>query len=369
MDFLRVLLIVTVFRPLARLLTGADVIGREHLPLRGPAIVTPNHNSHVDTLLLLCIFRARALRFVRPVAAADYFLADPVIAWFSRHVIGIVPVWRNLHGEGADLLAPMRAALDAGAILVMFPEGTRGRGQDDMAPFKSGVARLAEAYPDAPVTPVWIQGAGRVLPKGEALPVPLTCQVQVGAPLRFAGDRAQFLDRLRCELETLRAQAPPLRWRTVSAARPPANPRSRHCDRRTFDRFAPRSLDHRPCGLRRARHGRLGGWAAFVNRHAPFAGAAAATLTQAALSGAITTGLKQSLERLSARLTGRSAFVVPPSLTCVATLALLIGAHTLAGTPDLWRTIALPWVVSSTYAWLYSLDLRRRRGFDTEVPA
>jgi 1-acyl-sn-glycerol-3-phosphate acyltransferase len=224
MELLRVLLIVLVLRPLARLLTGADVDGRQNLPIRGPAIVAPNHNSHVDTLLLLSLFPARSLRFVRPVAAADYFLANPVLAWVSRHVIGIVPVWRNLQGEGADLLAPMREALDAGAILVMFPEGTRGRGEDEMAPFKSGVARLAQAYPYAPVTPVWIQGAGRVLPKGEALPAPLVCSVQVGAPILFAGDRVQFLDHLRAELDALRAKAPPLRWRPVSAERAPAIP-------------------------------------------------------------------------------------------------------------------------------------------------
>ena len=53
MGWLRLLLLVGVARPLARFFTGADVIGREHLPTRGPAIVVANHNSHVDTLLLL----------------------------------------------------------------------------------------------------------------------------------------------------------------------------------------------------------------------------------------------------------------------------------------------------------------------------
>jgi 1-acyl-sn-glycerol-3-phosphate acyltransferase len=212
MEFLRVLLITSVLSPLARLLVGADIAGAENLPRVGPAIVVANHNSHVDTLLLLSLFPAKALRHVRPAAAADYFLANPAISWVSRHIIGIVPVWRDQRGKGGDLLAPMRQALDAGAILVIFPEGSRGRGADDMAPFKSGVARLAEAYPDAPVTPVWIQGAGRVLPKGAAVPVPLTCSVQVGAPMRFPGDRARFLEQLRAALEGLRAEAPPLRW-------------------------------------------------------------------------------------------------------------------------------------------------------------
>ena len=76
--WLRLVLIVLLARPLARLLTGADVSGRERLPLKGPAIIAANHNSHVDTLLLLTIFPARALHRLRPAAAADYFLKDPV---------------------------------------------------------------------------------------------------------------------------------------------------------------------------------------------------------------------------------------------------------------------------------------------------
>jgi 1-acyl-sn-glycerol-3-phosphate acyltransferase len=214
--WLRFLLLVLVARPLALFLTGADVTGRERLPLKGPAIVAANHSSHVDTLLLLAIFPSRAVQRVRPAAAADYFLKDPVIGWFSRHVIGIVPVARRKAGQrprdaDEDVLAPARAALAAGDIVVVFPEGTRGDG-DELGQLKSGVARLAEAFPDAPVTPVWIQGAGRVLPKGEAIPAPLNCAVLVGEPLAWTGDRHAFMARLRDALLALKAEAPPLRW-------------------------------------------------------------------------------------------------------------------------------------------------------------
>jgi 1-acyl-sn-glycerol-3-phosphate acyltransferase len=216
MGWLRFLLLVLVARPLALFLTGADVTGREHLPLKGPAIVAANHSSHVDTLLLLAIFPSRAVARVRPVAAADYFLRDPVIGWFSRRVIGIVPVAKLKAGlrtqeGGEDVLAPARAALAAGDIVVVFPEGTRGDG-DELGQLKSGVARLAEAFPEAPVTPVWIQGAGRVLPKGEAIPAPLNCAVLAGEPIAWEGDRHAFMARLREALLALKAQAPPLRW-------------------------------------------------------------------------------------------------------------------------------------------------------------
>src|SRR5581483_4240995 len=84
MNLARLAFLTLMARPLAGFLTGADVIGREHLPTGGPAIIAANDTSHVDTLLLLTIFPARLMGRLRPVAAADYFLRGPLIGWFSR---------------------------------------------------------------------------------------------------------------------------------------------------------------------------------------------------------------------------------------------------------------------------------------------
>ena len=211
MNLFRIAMLVAVARPIARFFTGADLVGREHLPVKGPAIVAANHASHVDTLLLLTMFPARTLDRVRPAAAADYFLKGPVMSWFSRNIIGIVPVERKKAGTGEDVLAPLRDALAAGDIVIIFPEGTRGDGEA-MAQLKSGVARLAEAFPEAPVTPAWLQGAGRVLPKGALLPVPMNCTVLVGEALHWTGERDVFMEELRHRLEDLKAAAPPQRW-------------------------------------------------------------------------------------------------------------------------------------------------------------
>ena len=220
MNLLRLVLLTLVAKPIARFFTGADLVGREHLPKTGPAIIAANHNSHVDTLLLLTIFPAKTLPLVRPVAAADYFLRDPVIGWFSKTVIGIVPVNRKAMKAGDDVLAPAREALAQGAIVIIFPEGTRGDSFDEMAALKGGVARLAEAFPQAPVTPVWLQGAGRVLPKGAFIPVPMCCTVGAGPAIRWQGDRQGFMAALRDGLLKLRAEAPPLRWRREPSETP-----------------------------------------------------------------------------------------------------------------------------------------------------
>jgi 1-acyl-sn-glycerol-3-phosphate acyltransferase len=206
----RVLLLRLIARPVARFFAGADMMGPGRLPTTGPAIVVANHNSHVDTLVLLAVFPASVLARVRPVAAADYFLINPALSWFARRIIGITPVARGV-ARDADVLAPAKAALARGDILVIFPEGTRGSA-DELAPLKAGVARLAEAFPDAPVVPVWIQGAGRVLPKGSFIPVPMNCCVVVGEAVPWSGHRTAFMEALKTQLGALRDAAPPLKW-------------------------------------------------------------------------------------------------------------------------------------------------------------
>ncbi len=224
MNVARLAFLTLVARPLAAFLTGADVIGRERLPTQGPAIIAANHTSHVDTLILLTVFPARLMGRLRPVAAADYFLKGPLIGWFSRNLVGIVPIDRSGRAPKGDLLAPARDALAAGDIVIIFPEGTRGPGDDELAPLKAGVARLAEAFPGAPVTPVWIEGAGRVLPKGAMLPAPMNCTLVVGEAIRWAGDRAGFMDQLKTALLTLRKTAPPQHWLDARASdRPPSS--------------------------------------------------------------------------------------------------------------------------------------------------
>ncbi|HKT53542.1 MAG TPA: lysophospholipid acyltransferase family protein [Caulobacteraceae bacterium] len=212
MALIRLAFIALFLRPLARVFTGVDVIGAQNLPRAGPAILAANHTSHVDTLVLLSLFPARLLPKVRPVAAADYFLKGPLISWFSKNLVGIVPIERAAAGQGVDVLTPLRAALAEGAVLILFPEGTRGQPVDELGHLKGGIARLARDFPEAPVIPVWLQGAGRVLPKGAHLPTPLNCTALVGEPVGWRGDHQAFLAELRERLEALKGAAPPQRW-------------------------------------------------------------------------------------------------------------------------------------------------------------
>ena len=115
---LRFLFFALVVRPLVYVVLGLNVRGRESLPADGPAIVCANHNSHLDTMVLISLFPLKMLRRIRPVAAADYFLGSPLLAWFSLNILGIVPLDREARQKGEDPLATSREALDRGDILV-----------------------------------------------------------------------------------------------------------------------------------------------------------------------------------------------------------------------------------------------------------
>jgi 1-acyl-sn-glycerol-3-phosphate acyltransferase len=210
LHFARNLLLTILIRPFVWLVLGLDVRGRSNLPTHGPAIIAANHNSHIDTLILISLFGAKTLRSVRPVAAADHFMSTPLSNWFSQRIVGIIPVRRKGRAD-RDILAGCSEALERNEILLIFPEGTRGKAEE-MNHFKAGIARLAKQFPEAPVIPVYLQGAGRVLPRGSRLIVPFNCNAIIGDAFCWTGTKASFMDRLKSTIEFLQKDAPPLRW-------------------------------------------------------------------------------------------------------------------------------------------------------------
>ena len=102
----------------------------------------------------------------------------------------------------------------------------------------------------------------------------------------------------------------------------------------------------------------MGGWTLYANRTHGSA-AIVPALVQGTISGLITLGLKRVLEAFWGRLSGPLAYVLPPLATASVILGLLIGIHPLIGTPEIFATIAVPWSISTGYAILYTVALRR----------
>lgn len=192
---LRYLFFLLVVRPIVLVVLGLNVRRGELLPETGPAIVVANHNSHLDTLVLMTLFGMRRLRHLRPVAAADYFLRNRVMAWFSMQIIGIIPLQRKMQGVRTDPLAGISEALESGRIVILFPEGSRGE-PEQLETFKTGVAHLAKRHPEVPIVPVFLHGLGKALPRGKLLLIPFFCDVFVGQSMRWTGRRDEFMAEL-----------------------------------------------------------------------------------------------------------------------------------------------------------------------------
>jgi len=208
---LRILFHMLVVRPFVYIVIGLRIIGRERLPSKGPAVVIANHNSHLDTAVLMSLFPLSKIHRIRPAAAADFFLTTPLREWFSRELMGIVPVDRHAREKGEDPFEFVTPALEAGNVLVVFPEGTRGE-PDEMAELKKGISHLIEAHQDVAVTPVFLRGLGRSLPRGSWLPVPFFCDVNIGEPIHWTGDRESYMYRLRTAMQRLEETGFAAQW-------------------------------------------------------------------------------------------------------------------------------------------------------------
>ena len=123
----------------------------EALPQQGPMIIVTNHVSHIDPFLVskFVLDAARTPRFL----AKESIFGVPVVGWGMR-IMGHIPVKRG-RTDARQSLAAAVAALEAGGVIVLHPEGTVTRDPDGwpMAG-KTGAARLATLVPDVRVVPL-----------------------------------------------------------------------------------------------------------------------------------------------------------------------------------------------------------------------
>ena len=164
-----------------------------------------NHASHGDFVLIWTVLPPRLRHVTRPVAGADYWTTSTLRRFIGRDVFNAVLIDRDPATRSADPVAQMAGALDAGASLIVFPEGTRNMTDAPLLPFKSGLYHLAKARPGVDLVPVWIDNLNRVMPKGGIIPIPLICTVTFGAPLHVGADepKQDFLDRAQAALLAL----------------------------------------------------------------------------------------------------------------------------------------------------------------------
>lgn len=165
-----------------------DIAGVERIPATGPAIIVGNHRSYFDPLAIGMVM-ARAGRPVRFMGKKEVFDA-PVVGQITTALGGI----RVERGSGSDEpLAAAAAALDAGEVVAIMPQGTIPRGRAFFEPElkgRWGAAKLA-ALTRAPVIPIGLWGTERVWPRNARTPNilavghPPTVRARVGPPVEL----------------------------------------------------------------------------------------------------------------------------------------------------------------------------------------
>jgi 1-acyl-sn-glycerol-3-phosphate acyltransferase len=180
-----------------RVLIGARSDWRGCAPEPVCRIYFANHSSHVDTVAVMSALPWPVRRMTHPVAARDYWGASPLRRFIAEKLLRAILIDRKPE-PGVDPLLPLEDVLQKGRSILIFPEGTRGSGEE-IAAFRSGIFRLAQRFPDVDLVPIYLDNLQRILPKGSMLVVPITCTARFGAPLRVepGEDKDAFVARAR----------------------------------------------------------------------------------------------------------------------------------------------------------------------------
>ncbi len=145
--------------------------GAAHLPAHGPAILAVNHKADMDPVVVGMVFD-RPLAFMAKRELFEVPGLGRLIA-----TLGAFPIDRGA-GDRAALETSLRLLGD-GAVLMMFPEGTR-QPDDEIHEFLPGVGLIA-VRSGAPVVPVAVRGTDRLLRRGR--PGYPALRVKVGPPV------------------------------------------------------------------------------------------------------------------------------------------------------------------------------------------
>jgi 1-acyl-sn-glycerol-3-phosphate acyltransferase len=169
--------------PFLRGLARPRVIGAEHVPASGGAIMASNHLSIVDSVYL-------PLMLDRPVtfaAKSEYFTSKrPGLRLMGLYLraTGQLSVDRAGARAAQQMLDGALALLQSGELFGIYPEGTRSP-DGRLYRARPGVGWLA-LKSGLPVIPVAMIGTDRVLPPGRMVPRPGRIEIRIGKPMTFA---------------------------------------------------------------------------------------------------------------------------------------------------------------------------------------
>lgn len=208
-NFIKYFIFFIFVKPFIYLVLGVNVTGIDKLPKidKEPSIIVANHNSHIDTLLLMSLFTCSQILKIHPVAAADYFCNTKFKTFVFTKLLGIIPIQRKVRkAKEEEIFKDINETLRKGETIIIYPEGTRGE-TNELAKFKSGVAHIARMNPGIPVIPIFINGPDKILPKTDFMWVPFISDVYVGDKMYWDDTTTkEFTDKIRYAVGELKLE-------------------------------------------------------------------------------------------------------------------------------------------------------------------
>jgi long-chain acyl-CoA synthetase len=200
--------------PLSKLFVSLEIRGLEHLePLSGPVIFAANHQSHLDTPMILQALPSRwkyrlapamAKEFFRPHFYPDQFgtaarLTNSINYYLASAFFNAFPLPQRETGT-RQTLRYIGELVGGGYSVLIFPEGRR-TGTGEIGRFQPGVGMIA-ARLDVPVVPVRLEGLDRILHQSWKFPRRGRARVLFGAAMSlhgndYAANAAQVEDAVR----------------------------------------------------------------------------------------------------------------------------------------------------------------------------
>ena len=144
-----------IFLIIFKLFFRLKVTDQENIPQNGPFIIVANHSSLLDPIILGISIKPKII-FV----AAAYLFEIGWLGYLLRKANSI-PVQRE---NDIKAIKQSLKILRQGGVLGIFPEGGIDRQKNNL-PIRAGAAYLATKA-GAPIVPVKIKGADKVLPRG-----------------------------------------------------------------------------------------------------------------------------------------------------------------------------------------------------------
>lgn len=189
-----------ILLPLTRIFAWIRVEGREHLAgLQGPVLFAANHQSHLDTPVILAAQPFRWRRRTATAMSKEFFAAHfhperyTKGEWFTNslnYYLAVLffhafPLPQREAGARHTLRYAGELVSDGFCVLI-YPEGKRTEA-GEIYPFQPGVAMLASKL-RIPVIPVRIENLERVLHQSAKFPTPGRVNVRFGKPLELSGE-------------------------------------------------------------------------------------------------------------------------------------------------------------------------------------